>query len=831
MPLDSTQDLHSKFQRQIEIEHEMTSRGKARYETSALKARTDGRETGTQAGTRLLAAALDPTQAAIEAFLEESRTGKPGRANAASVLLEGLDTRVVAYITARVVIDKIGGRGNMLQSIGISVANSIEDEARFIAYEQAANDSYVLTQRGLKDTSHLRHRKRVMVFQMNRAGVAWDEWPEAKKVLLGVRLIELFAEATGLVSIEQQDRSRYRVIATPATLEWIEKVNARCAELTPVYLPCIVPPKPWTTPTSGGYHTDAVRRLTLIKTRSKGFLEELFSADLAEVYSALNVLQNTAWKINDQVLKVATHMWDNAMGLGKVLPAREGADLPPKPSFLTGRKGDKLPDLTEEQKADFKDWKVRAAEAHKRFARSISRRKQASTILTVASRFVEEEEIYFPYTMDFRGRIYAQVPFLNPQGNDLAKGLLTFAHGKPVGDTGAYWLAVHGANVYGYDKASLDERNQWVEDNQPAILACAEDPLAHSFWQDADNPWLFLAFCFEWAGYRRSGADFVSNLPIALDGSCNGIQHFSAMLRDGVGGAAVNLVPSEKPSDIYGQVAEVTTAELRLLAATSGSDAELAKAWLYFGIDRKITKRSVMVLPYGGTYMACKEYVEEAVRERGTKLPVDPKDRKGFSKAVHFLAKVVWRSIAKVVIGAREVMAWLQACTRLATKASPMGLPINWPTPTGFPIQQAYRNSKLVKVQVRLFNTKVDLKIAREGPDIDAQRQAQGVAPNFVHSMDAAALVKCVNLSATNGLTSFAMIHDSYGTLAADTEMLGACLRHAFVDLYKEHDVLEEFRSSIVAMLPPELAEKVPPCPTKGSLDLDAVLKSDFFFA
>lgn len=834
MPLDSTQDIHPKFQRQIEIEQEMTSAGIARYEATANNAKAEGRQTETAAGNRLLAAAVDPTTEAIESYLKDSLAGKVGRANAAARLLEDLNPRVVAYITARVVLDKVGS-STMLQGVAIALASCIEDEARFTAFETVDKEHYDLTQKHLKGTSHRRHRTRVMVYQMNKNGVAWADWPESQKVQLGVRLIELFAESTGLITIEQQDRGRYRLVPTAETMAWIEQANARHALLCPVYLPCIVPPKPWTTPTSGGYHTSAVRRLTLIKTRSKGFLEELFSTDLSEVYSALNALQATPWRINGAVRDVATHMWDNGLGLGKVLPARDGAEVPAKPAWLIDRPKNvkELPPMSEEQKAEFAAWKGKAAEAHKRYAKAVSRRLQTARVLSIAERFATEEEIFFPFTLDFRGRIYAQVPFLNPQGNDLAKGLLTFAHGKPLGDTGAYWLAVHGANVYGYDKATLDDRNDWVEEHQREILECAADPLATTFWMDADSPWSFLAFCFEWAGYAEAGAAYVSSLPIALDGSCNGIQHFSAMLRDEVGGRAVNLVPSEKPSDIYRSVAEVATAELCLKTATSGTDAALAKAWLEFGIDRKITKRSVMVLPYGGTYMSCKDYVEEAVLEAGRPLPADPKDRKEFSLAIHFLAKVIWQAISKVVVGARECMSWIQACTRLAVKTD---LPLNWGVASGMRVQQAYHNVSLKKVKVRLFNTEVYLKLAvdsaaADGAALDATRQIMGVAPNFVHSMDAAALVKCVNLSATNGITAFAMIHDSYGTLAADTGMLGACLRHAFVDMYKEHNVLEEFRAGIVAMLPPDLADKVPPCPTMGALDIDSVLCSDFFFA
>jgi len=821
-------NVPTSMDRQIELEQEMTSAGIARYEASVAKAKATSQESATPSGTRLLMAAVNPMDAAIKALLAETATGRPGRFAATfAQYLEGVDSRVAAYITARVILDRVT-QPIMLQGCAIAVANSIEDEVRFAAFEAADQDKYDLTQSQLEGTHHLRHRKRVIVYQMNKNGIHWKEWSETKKVQLGTRLIELFTESTRLVDVVQQERGRYRVVATATTLKWLEESNARHGMLCPIYTPCLVPPKDWTTPLSGGYHTRAVRRITLVKTRSKGYIDELFNSDLKPVYNTVNALQRTAWRINAPILTIARTMWDAGLGLGKVLPSRDGANVPPKPLWLQNTsRTEKLTDLTVEQKAEFKEWKGAAADAHTVHARSISRRLQAARILTIGERFADEEEIYFPHSLDFRGRVYAVPPFLNPQGNDLAKGLLTFANGKPIGDTtGPGWLAIHGANVWGYDKASLEDRIQWVTDNEKTILDCAADPLACHTWQDADSPWQFLAFCFEWAGYRDAGAAFVSSLPVALDGSCNGIQHFSAMLRDPVGGEAVNLIPGDKPADIYARVAATTTAKLSLLSSTGGDVGTMARAWLAYGIDRKITKRPVMVLPYGGTYMSCKDYVEEAVRERG--IETLPWDKKELNVAIHFLSKLVWASIGDTVVGARVVMGWLQACTRLAAKT---GLPINWPTPSGLWVQQAYKTTKLKQVKVRVFGQRVDLKIAVDGEGLDERRQVAGVPPNFVHSLDASALVACVNVAAKAGIVDFCMIHDSYGTLATDTQALGICLREAFVDLYKNHDVLDEFRTSIIAMLPPEEAEKVPPVPTKGTLDIDAVLLSDFFFA
>ena len=81
----------------------------ARYEANASKARVEKRETDTQAGQRMLTHAVVPTTKAIETFLQNARSGRPGPAAAATVLLEGLPPRVVALHPRGVVRDRIGG--------------------------------------------------------------------------------------------------------------------------------------------------------------------------------------------------------------------------------------------------------------------------------------------------------------------------------------------------------------------------------------------------------------------------------------------------------------------------------------------------------------------------------------------------------------------------------------------------------------------------------------------------------------------------------------------------------------------------------------------------
>ena len=124
----------------------------------------------------------------------------------------------------------------------------------------------------------------------------------------------------------------------------------------------------------------------------------------------------------------------------------------------------------------------------------------------MAEKFADEPEIYFPWALDWRGRLYPVPGLVNPQADDLGKAMLEFAVGKPLGERGAYWLAIQLANKFGNDKVSFDDRIAWVRDHEAEILDSAKHPLdGRRFWIQADDPWQFLAACFEWAGYKEQG--------------------------------------------------------------------------------------------------------------------------------------------------------------------------------------------------------------------------------------------------------------------------------------------------------------------------------------
>jgi DNA-directed RNA polymerase len=74
-------------------------------------------------------------------------------------------------------------------------------------------------------------------------------------------------------------------------------------------------------------------------------------------------------------------------------------------------------------------------------------------------------------------------------------------------------------------------------------------------------------------------------------------------------------------------------------------------------------------------------------------------------------------------------------------------------------------------------------------------------------------------------------VHDSFGTTAADVQVLNETLRDAFVKVFTENDVLADFKNGISELVPEKNRDKLPELPRKGKLDVELLRQSEFFFA
>jgi DNA-directed RNA polymerase len=798
------------IKRQLELEDEMRSEGALRYFRGLQKRPESESKPGMAFVQRTMQIAAEAYRTA-EANVETRGASKSAKAFR---LLKPLEPEAIAFAGMRTILNKAGYGEYDCSKIVWSIAKDIEDSLDYKQFKKEQPKYFKFMIEKCKKASSETYSRSIMNRAIISANVSRQNWSHTDSYAVGELVLSLLEKSTGLIDItvtRGKKSVRRQVSLKPELLDWLNRQHDKCQFLSPFYLPMVVKPAVWTTVDDGGYFTF---RRPILKVHCKEYLEELSHTDLSKVCEALNAMQDTPWRINRGVYLVANRIWNELRGDVAKLPPVDRYPLPTKPIDI---------DTNEEAK---KEWKKKAHEVHVKNSEIVSKRVATVTKLWIAERFLEEPKLYFPHQLDWRGRAYPLASMVNPQGDDLGAALLQFAEGKPLGPEGWKWLAIHLANSYGFDKASLKERIQWVFDHQDLILDSALRPLeGERFWMQADKPFHTLAACFEWLGYVLEGESYVSHLPCQMDGAANGLQNFSAMLRDEIGGRATGLIPSEKPSDIYASVA--STAE-RILNRDAAEGKQEALRWKG-KMNRSLAKRNTMTMPYGVTLYGMRDQLVEEVKEQIKDGKLTGIAQEEVFGLCGYLSKVMYEAIGETVVAARQAMDWLK---EVAKVVSSQGLPVYWTTPMGLYVQQAYRKDISKCFNFEVLGKRIQYRNATPSKQIDVQKQALGIAPNFVHSMDAAHLQRTVLIAKEYGLDSFRFIHDSYGTHPSDCGLLAAVLRQAFVEQYTT-DVLEVFRNEILEQLKyqPDLVAKIPPVPPKGNLELERVMESQYFFA
>jgi DNA-directed RNA polymerase len=520
---------------------------------------------------------------------------------------------------------------------------------------------------------------------------------------------------------------------------------------------------------------------------------------------SLNAVQATGWRINRWLLDVMLDAWVNRRGIAGLVEA----ELKPMP--------DKVDDAVWEAMAPADQTAHRRLrmELHGHNASAEGRQEALMSTLAVANDLRDQPTIWFPHSRCFRGRIHP-LPQVGPQpqGSDGQKALIMFAAGLPLGPDGLFWLCVRAANCAGQDKLALEDRVGWVLERRELIVATAAEPFANLWWCESsvDEPWGLLATVNElaMAFTMENPDDFVSHLPIPLDGSCNGLQHLAAIGLDPVGARATNLCRDTERQDIYLEVARVVQ---RIVEEDAAAGKEEALAW-HGKIVRKTVKRAVMTTPYGVT--------DSGIRTQLLSEGLVPDAEVGKGKAADYLRDCLVRALGETVQSARSVMAWLQT---VADRLARAGLAFEWTTPTGSRVRQAYHACTSRRVSTLCGELRLEEETA--GAPLIPRKQALGAAPNYIHSLDGSHLSATVRACHLAGIRSFAMIHDSFGTHARNTTELNAVLRAEFVSIYKT-DWLKALAEEIAAAHP---HVELPPLPPRGDFDISQIEDAPFFFS
>ncbi|MCJ1357682.1 MAG: DNA-directed RNA polymerase [Icmadophila ericetorum] len=570
------------------------------------------------------------------------------------------------------------------------------------------------------------------------------------------------------------------------------------------HLPMIVEPVPWTDFLTGGYTMQPVKAVRTGQHRQlKSYIRAASeTGDMEQIFAGLDVLGKTPWKINRSLFNVMVEAWNEGKAIANIVPSNPEYEYRPEP--------DKIENLDA-----WKSWNHQMKAIDNEISGFHSQRCFQNFQLEVARAYLNET-FYFPHSVDFRGRAYPVPPYLNHMGADNCRGLLMFGKGRELGSRGLTWLKVHLANVFGYDKASFEERRQFTDDHLTEIYDSATSPLKGGrWWLTAEDPWQCLAACMELKNALDSldPSKYVSHLPIHQDGTCNGLQHYAALGGDSIGAKQVNLEPGDRPSDIYTAVADMVQKEIAVEAKQGNRNAQIIDG----KINRKVVKHVVMTNVYGVTFSGAKLMVRRALEDLIPDFPYTPEVN--IHSASAHIARKIFKALSIMFNGAHHIQAWLGECaSRICESLSSeqmqwiedyrIGVPPNsqyiarptndknnldeqmrfkqsviWTTPLKMPVVQPYRNSNQRVVKTKLQH--VSIVEPTTADSVDKRRQLQAFPPNFIHSLDATHMLLSALKCDEVGLI-FAAVHDSFWTHAADVDIMNRILRDAFIKMHSE---------------------------------------------
>ncbi|XP_040581681.1 DNA-directed RNA polymerase, mitochondrial [Lepeophtheirus salmonis] len=603
-------------------------------------------------------------------------------------------------------------------------------------------------------------------------------------------------------------------------------------------LPMIAPPLPWISSSRGGYLLTNSEFIRTGEMADDSKNKEISIYDISEesqqnvkpVMDSINILGSTPWKVNTKLLDLAIELF-NSKKEEHILLIRK-LDIPRHPDNLCAPELD--PHVLQKVQANT-SLSVKELELYKSFSinKQVFLRIKNENYslwcdclyrLSLANHF-RNNILYFPHNLDFRGRVYPIPPHFNHMGGDLPRSLLVFAKGRPLGHDGLKWLKLQAVNMTGLKKrCSVHERLQYADEILPDILDSAVNPLTgKKWWIESEDPWQTLSVCNEIKAALDSGdpKNYTTHIPIHQDGSCNGLQHYAAIGRDVLGAGSVNLIPNELPQDVYSEIATLVEKK----RASDSNSRDIARI-LEGYVKRKVIKQTVMTTVYGVTAYGARLQIARQLKD------IEDFPSEYVEEASKYLAVKTFDSLNELFTASQEIQLWLTESATVISKI--FGANVEWETPLGLKVIQPYR--KALKGGNKSNNLWGSSTAKRD--TVNSAKQRNGFPPNYIHSLDSSHMM-LTSLHLWNSGVTFASVHDCYWTHPITVYKMNESCREQFINLHSQ-PLLENLSDSFKNRYMNSSTNKVDTAkavllfkniPSKGSLDLNVVRNSVFFFS
>ena len=620
-------------------------------------------------------------------------------------------------------------------------------------------------------------------------------------------------------------------------------------------LPSLTPYAPW----SSFVHETGAR---LVKTQSKAVQEALKIESQPIVFNTVNRAQEVGWNVNESVYDIFTwalrnktnafsDIWEMQNPEAKSSKIREAKAVGEIAKRFIGKTFYHLYYL------DFRARKYAASAYFHEQGMDLSK----GMLLRADKKAIGEQGFY-----------WLMISIASNWAGDAGRPDGQKTDKIPLNDR-VYWSLDNEEIILSY--AENPKVNQgWMDADKPwqFLAACLELKKLRD-WQEENEPGGGGVFSLE-IGMDYDEYGYESHLECFIDGSNNGSQHLSALTRDEVTAPHVNLVPLDLPGDLYKYVADhvwekinwevsaMSAAEIRecdsvidtltdmktqINTAVPNSDRkkklveELVEFKQEFGDlikaaapvywsritdskhKRKIVKRNVMTLPYGGTAYGLGQQVIDDSRKHGISSLMTMEHKWG-----SYMGHMVYEDCKESL---EKPMRLLSIFEQAGKKAELEDRFLQWEVPiTHFPVVQHYTEGIVKKIWVQYgppagakkntghYANTYQLRICFiEKVKPSKRKQSQGASPNAIHSLDAAHLMLLVEMSDFYVTT----VHDSFGCLLGDMSELFIITREAFVRLYNSNPL-----ESLMGQIGGDISNV-----EIGNLNIEDVLDSEYAFA
>ena len=721
--------------------------------------------------------------------------------------LADLEAEAAAAIALKVTFDKVFSTkpgSSQITNITAAIGQAIEHECTMRHYENKVPGLLHTLKENYFHTSIGTHQKvKVVKTLMNRYGVdPWQAWNQVNRVRLGGWLLDCICEVSQFFKKVQIRKGRKTILDLGVTEYFVKRrdeIMAQAELFSPLAWPMLVEPNDWDIHGKhGGYILNEVMKGNPMVRRSG---PTLIQGETPVEF--LNKIQKVAYTLNPFIVDVAETFMERQIQVGKFIPIVE-MPIPPKPADIDTNRDSAM------------SYRRAAAEAYNMNAQAFKKSCRTRMTMNAVDVFKNKEKFYIPWSFDYRGRAYPIPALLTPQDTDFGKSLLKFHNHAAVTHEAKEWLAFQCATSYGngLDKATMRDRQLWVQTNLVRIARIAEDPIGTlPEWEEAEEPWTFLAACDEYYHCVIAETRLTTNLPVAVDATCSGLQILAGLCRCAGTAELVNVLPGKEPQDAYKVIAEEAKPHV----------PEHIRPYM----DRKTTKRTVMTVPYNAKPFSNRSYIKEALLSQKLEYVKEDTDKYAvecdlLEKRVFFTSedltttvKAVRDAMNRIVPGPMRVMKWIEK--EVAGCIDRGATVITWVTPSGFVVTQKLMKKDIRRVELKLLGScKVNV-VNGDTDEVDKNHHKNATAPNLIHSLDASLL----HLSAIRFNSPISLIHDSVLCRAGDMSVLSSILRETYMHLFAENDYLVDWANQVGAESEP---------PIIGTLEPRSVIESTYFF-